>query len=210
MSASRLQRRACAPLQVSRGRSSLPKRTNSSPIFTCLSLDDSVVVASPSGSTSPPDSPGEEVEREIDLAAKAPEGSEGAGREDCDEACEGSCQDPLRSSADGRERVGEDGEEGEEGERRDSLGLDISPSITSVLSQRPPRPLLRIGLGSGTPDRDRVARTGTISVSRCVLSRALTFRHRHHALKCAVHRRARVRPSPPRARCPATSDLTKL
>ncbi|BEJ14344.1 hypothetical protein CspHIS471_0401110 [Cutaneotrichosporon sp. HIS471] len=82
MSASRLQRRACAPEPRGRGRSAVPKRTNSSIAFSCTSLDTalhacgslSITPSSPSSSSSspsPPTSPEEEPDA-LDLPPDAP------------------------------------------------------------------------------------------------------------------------------------------
>ncbi|CAK9786911.1 hypothetical protein CC85DRAFT_286131 [Cutaneotrichosporon oleaginosum] len=77
MSASRLQRRACAPEPRGRGRSAVPKRTLSSVAFSCPSLDaclhacgstsfpSSSSSSSSSSSPSPPTSPEEEHELEL-------------------------------------------------------------------------------------------------------------------------------------------------
>jgi hypothetical protein len=88
MSASRLQRRACAPEPRGRGRSAVPKRTNSSTAFSCTSLDAALHACgatsfpSPSSSTSPspPTSPEEEKE-DLNLPPASSEESKQATRD---------------------------------------------------------------------------------------------------------------------------------
>ncbi|GMK58810.1 hypothetical protein CspeluHIS016_0602520 [Cutaneotrichosporon spelunceum] len=110
MSASRLQRRACAPEPRGRGRSAVPKRTNSSIAFSCTSLDSclhacgslSISPASSSSSSSshssasspsssPPASPADERDA-LDLPPAAPTPSEQSDCEpewkECASACE--------------------------------------------------------------------------------------------------------------------------
>lgn len=212
MSASRLQRRAVAPAPERRGRSSVPKRTNSSPTFTCLSLDDSLVVSSPSTTGSPPSSPEDEVEQgyAMDLSRRRPSAPDAYPEAEGDTEREDEGQEGEEGGEEERGRR-DDGEGASTGGRRTSvqrgdtlgLGLDVQPSIGSVLAS--PLPSFgRLSLGApglrlpGDRDRERVRMgngTGvsTYSPARLCNGGGADGRWRWHGHGCGGRGRSRSR-----------------